>query len=66
MLKLEDECKNSMCGASVPREAVETGACYSPIAEPGKQTKWTQDSDSGSRLWQWTEEVCVPCWAIHS
>ncbi|KAG9527479.1 hypothetical protein KCU93_g5179, partial [Aureobasidium melanogenum] len=48
---LEDGCKNSMWGAIAPREAIQNGAYYSPIAEPGKQTKWTQDEDLGNRLW---------------
>ncbi|KAG9603599.1 hypothetical protein KCU77_g2548, partial [Aureobasidium melanogenum] len=60
VIKPEDGCKNSMWGATVPRKAIQNGAYYSPIAEPGKQTKWTQDEDLGNRLWHWTEEALRP------
>lgn len=36
LLTPEDGCKNSIWGATAPREVVENGAYYSPIAEPGK------------------------------
>jgi NAD(P)-dependent dehydrogenase (short-subunit alcohol dehydrogenase family) len=51
VMKPEDGCKNSMWGVTAPREAIQNGAYYSPIAEPGKQTKWMQDEDLGNRLW---------------
>lgn len=60
VMKPEDGCKNSMWGVTAPREAIQNGAYHSPIAEPGKQTKWTQDEDLGNRLWQWTEEALRP------
>ncbi|KAI4718305.1 hypothetical protein E4T48_05509 [Aureobasidium sp. EXF-10727] len=56
----EDGCKNSMWGATAPREDVENGAYYSPIAEPGKQAKWIKDQDLGDELWKWTEDALRP------
>ena len=56
----EDGCKNSMWGATAARQSVENGAYYSPVAEPGKQAKWTKDGDLAERLWKWTEEALQP------
>ncbi|KAI6914828.1 hypothetical protein D0869_05142 [Hortaea werneckii] len=56
----EDGCKNSLWGATAPRKSVENGAYYSPIAEPGKQTRWTKNGDLAEKLWKWTEEVLQP------
>ncbi|GAB1737045.1 hypothetical protein NU219Hw_g407t1 [Hortaea werneckii] len=62
----EDGCKNSLWGATAPRRSVENGACYHPIAEPGKQTRWTRDGNLAWKLWKWTEEALQPYMAWFS
>ncbi|KAI7155708.1 hypothetical protein KC349_g6758 [Hortaea werneckii] len=46
--------------ANHPRQFIENGAYYSPIAQPGKQTRWTKDGDLAEKLWKWTEEALQP------
>ncbi|OTA30101.1 hypothetical protein BTJ68_09293 [Hortaea werneckii EXF-2000] len=46
----ENSCNNSMWGATASRHSVDNGDYYSPIAEPGKQTRWTKDGDLGEAL----------------
>ncbi|RMY54542.1 hypothetical protein D0863_13599 [Hortaea werneckii] len=53
----EDGCKNSLWGATAPTQSIENGAYCSPIAEPGKQTRWTKDGDLAEKLWKRTEEA---------
>jgi NAD(P)-dependent dehydrogenase (short-subunit alcohol dehydrogenase family) len=60
IVKPEDGCKNSLWAATVARRSLENGAYYSPIAEPGKRTKFSHDEKLAEKLWEWTGKTLQP------
>ena len=52
----EEGAQNSLWAATVNRKSLESGAYYEPVAEPGKHSKLSQDTELGDRLWDWTQK----------
>ncbi|KAJ3343880.1 hypothetical protein HDU93_005163 [Gonapodya sp. JEL0774] len=52
----EDGIKNHLWAIGSEKSAVKNGGYYEPVGEPGRKTRYNEDSELAAKLWDWTEK----------
>lgn len=49
-------CKTQLWCSTAPRDSVQNGAYYEPVAKLGKESEYAQSKEQRNQLWEWTQK----------
>ena len=56
-VSVQEGAKNQLWAASTDKAAIENGAFYEPVGQPGRQSAATKNTKLAEQLYEWTEKA---------